>query len=160
MARSQPFNPIPQIARYLHPSICGKPHDFDTAECLVAITGATALREGLGCAGLAILPSTAANFVSRRFDEMTAPEAVESTGPGPVGLTSFLYTETVRIRSKRLDGTVVRTEPMPRPIAELVLVDHAYTHDADIVSAMIEAEPNWIDGLLRDLGRNYSGWAS
>jgi hypothetical protein len=161
MARSQPFDPIPQITRYLHPTACGQQHDFDIAECLIAITAATALHDGLGHAGLVVLPSTVANFVSRRFDEMTSPEPEETADPdGPIGMTSFLYKEIVRIRSKRVDGTFVRTEPMPRPIAELVLVDHAYSHDADIVSAMIEVEPNWIDGLMRDLGQNYSGWAA
>jgi hypothetical protein len=160
MARSKPFDPIPQIARYLHSSACGVPHDFDLADCLVAIASATSLHEGLGREGLAIVPSTVANFVSRRFDEMTSAEPVESVEFGPVGMTSFLYTEIVRIRSRRTDGTFVRTEPMPRPLAEIVLVDHAFSHDADIVGAMIEAEPTWIDGLLRELGQNYTGWAA
>jgi hypothetical protein len=145
MARSQPFDAIPQITRYLHPSSCGLPHDFDTADCLVGIAAATELLEGLGRAGLVVLPSTVANFVSRRFDEMTSPDQPVPADSGPIGLTSFLYTEIVRIRSRRLDGSFVRTEPMPRPLAEIVLVDHAWSHDDDIVSAIIEVEPTWID---------------
>jgi hypothetical protein len=161
MARSQPFDPIPQLARYLHPSACGMQHDFDLSDCLVAIAAATDLHTGLGHAGLVVLPSTVANFVARRFDEMTSPEPEPAAATdGPIGITAFLYKEIVRIRSKRVDGTIVRTEPMPRPIAELVLVDHAYSHDADIVSSMIEVEPTWVDGLMRDLGQNYTGWAA
>jgi len=160
MARSQPFDAIPQITRYLHPSACGLMHDFDTADCLVGIAAATDLLEGLSRAGLVVLPSTVANFVSRRFDEMTSPEPEPSTVAGPIGMTSFLYTESVRIRSKKQDGSVVRTEPMPRPLAEIVLCDHAYTHDADIVSAIIEVEPSWIESLMADLGQSYSGWAA
>jgi hypothetical protein len=160
MARSQPFDPIPQITRYLHSSACGRPHDFDLAECLVAIAAATELREGLEGAGLVVLSSTVANFVSRRFEELTSPEPQETAQPGPAGLTSFLYTEMVRIRSRRLDGTIVYTEPMARPLAEIVLVDHGLSHDVDIVGAMIEAEPSWIDSLLQNLGQNYTGWAS
>lgn len=160
MARSQPFDPIPQITRYLHSSVCSLPHDFDLAECLVAIASATELREGLEGAGLVVLPSTVADFVSRRFEEMTSPEPQETAQPGPVGLTSFLYTEIVRIRSRRLDGSIVYTEPMERPLAEIVLVDHGLSHDVDIIGAMIEAEPSWIDSLLQNLGQNYTGWAS
>jgi hypothetical protein len=160
MARSQPFDAVPQVARYLHPSVCGLAHDFDLADCLVAIAAATELRVGLEHAGLVILPSTVANFVSRRFDEMTNPDAQDASEPGPMGPTSFLYTEVVRIRSRRLDGSVVRSEPMARPLAEIALVDQAWSHDPDVVAAMIESEPNWIDGLLQNLGQNYSGWAS
>ena len=32
--------------------------------------------------------------------------------------------------------------------------------DDDIVGAIIEVEPTWIDGLLRDLGQNYTGWTA
>jgi hypothetical protein len=160
MAPSQAFDPIPQMARYLHPSVCGLPHDFDLADCLVAIGAATELHDGLKRTGLVVLSSTVANFVSRRFEEMTTPECQEPAQPGPIGLTSFLYTEIVRIRSRRLDGTVVRSEPMSRPLAEIVLVDHGLSHDADIIGAVIEPEPNWIEGLMQNLGQNYSGWAS
>lgn len=160
MARSQPFDAIPQITRYLHPSACGVMHDFDTADCLVGIAAATELLQGLGRSGLVVLPSTVANFVSHRFDEMTSPDQPEAADSGPIGLTSFLYTEIVRIRSRRLDGSFVRTEPMPRPLAEIALVDHAWSHADDIVSAIIEVEPTWIDGLMRDLGQNYAGWAA
>jgi hypothetical protein len=160
MDSSRPFDPIPQIARYLHPSACGVRHDFDNASCLVATAAAKELHEGLEATGLVVLPSTVANFVSRRFDEMTAPEAPETAQPGPAGMTSFLYTEIVRIRSRRRDGTTVQTEPMSRPLAEIVLVDFGMSHDSDVVAAMIEAEPSWIDGLLADLGQNYTGWAA
>jgi len=160
MARSQPFDAIPQVTRYLHPSSCGLPHDFDTADCLVGIAAATELLEGFRRSGLVVLPSTVANFVSRRFDEMTSPEPEPASDTGPIGLTSFLYTEIVRIRSRRHDGSFVRTESMPRPMAEIVLADHAWSHDDDIVGAIIEVEPTWIDGLLRDLGQNYTGWTA
>jgi hypothetical protein len=162
MARSQPFDAIPQITRYLHPTSCGLLHDFDTADCLVGIAAATELLEGLRRAGLLVLPSNVANFVSRRFDEMTSPDEPQSASSDskPMGLTSFLYTEIVRIRSRRQDGSFVRTEPMPRPMAEIVLADHAWSHDDDIVGAIIEVEPTWIDGLMRDLGQNYTGWAA
>ena len=160
MARS-PFDPTPQLARYLHARSCGSPHNFDLADCPVARTAAISLVSDFRSLGLTILPENAANFVLRHLEEMAAPaSALEPAPDAPTGLTAFLYTETVRIRHRRHDDTFSYTDSMVRPIAEIVLIDYNLSHEADVIGAMIEADPAWIGDLFESLGRNYAGYLS
>ncbi len=145
-----PFDPIPQLARHLHEDHCGREHEFDAADCLLARAAAEEAREDLAAGGLSIVPSETIEFLQRRLDELAGNDLAPSEpGPDlPSGPTHALYHSLVRIVSRQRDGSLRRSGPMARWQAEIVLVDLNWTHDRNTVSARIEGEADWVRRVL------------
>lgn len=140
-----PFDPIPALARHLHETECGREHDFDAADCLLARSAAEHTRDDLAGGGIALVPSSTIEFLVRTLDDLTgaAPPPPDPVAQLPVGPAHALYHAQVRIVSRRRDGSLERSRPMSRWQAEILLVELNWTHDRNTVSARIESEAEW-----------------
>jgi hypothetical protein len=145
-----PFDPIPPLARHLHEAQCGREHDFDAADCLLARSAAEEMREDLASGGIAVVPASTIEFLVRTVDELTgaAPPPPDPVAQMPVGPAHALYHSQVTIVRRRRDGSLERSRPMSRWQAEVLLVDLNWTHDRNTVSARIESEAEWVRKTL------------
>ncbi len=149
---ANPFDATPGLARYLHPKVCERDHDFEPSECIFVAAALAQLRDELNEAGVVAVPAATLEYLQRAFSELieeTTPR--EDIAIGPPGPVRDLYFAHVRLRMTKRDGSIVRTEPMVRWVAELQLSILNFDHEADIAGAIIEPEPAWIARLLDEL---------
>jgi hypothetical protein len=146
---ANPFDVTTQLAAYLHPRVCGKQHDFDAVHCLLMPAAVEELRDELRAAGLTTVPLETVEYLQRAFGELVErkPEP-KSPHHGPEGPAYDLYFSKVRVRVRRRDGTVVRSDPMHRWLAEVELGTLNYDHGADVIAALIEPEPSWVTDIV------------
>ncbi len=148
------FDPIPPLARHLHDTECGRDHDFDNGDCLLARSGAEGMRDALLEVGLALVPASSVDYLVRALDELAdggSPRPADAP-LAPIGPTRALYHGQVRIVTRRRDGALERSRPMARWQAEILLIDLNWSHDRETVSARIESEAEWarraLDGSI------------
>ncbi len=169
---TSPFDPIPRLATYLHPSVCPDHAALVGAtDCPVALDAARHSREELLDAGLAVMPIDVVSFVETQFrlalGSDTDPASADADGRGspsrtltdpaadgaggPPTMTADLYRSPTLLVCRRWDGSEERLGPWARPLAEAILVDFNWTHDPEFVAARLEPEAVWIGQLLDGL---------
>ncbi len=178
---TSPFDPTSRIAAFLHPSVCPEhATDVAGADCPVALEAAARWRSDLFDAGLATLPLEVIQFVERQFTLAIGDDGRDGDGDGgadrilrggtrsagatpdeqreaddvggaPPAVTADLYRAPTLLVYRRWDGSEERMGPWARPLAEAMLVDFNWSHDAGIVAARLEPEATWIGHLLDGL---------
>jgi hypothetical protein len=146
---ANPFDVTVQLASYLHPTVCGRTHDFEPIHCLLAQEAAERLRDELRVAGIVAVPIETVDHLERAFGEFVEGKSgLVAAAPKPGGHAHDLYFGHVRVRVKRRDGTVSHSDPMHRWLAELELGALNFDHGHDVVGASIEPEPAWVTDLV------------
>ena len=146
---ANPFDVHKQLAGYLHPSVCGKDHDFEPIHCLLMSPAVEALRDGLRAAGVVAVPIETIGHLERSYGEMIEPQTRSAPTPaGPAGHAYEIYFSQVRVRVSHRDGTILHSDPMHRWLAELELGVLNVEHGPDVVAAAIVPEAAWLTDLM------------
>ena len=152
MFEKRPFDPAPLLAEHLHKRLCpGHSSAIDPVDCLVVQAAMADYLADLASAGLALVPADSILFLRQLFDDATEQAELEDLPPdGHNASRERAHAQTWLIL-RHQDGRLERGGPYQRWLAELLLADLGYYHDADVVAARLEGEPDWVDDLLREL---------
>ena len=148
---SHSFDPTAAIADYLHPRVCdGHETVISPVDCLLVQSAWPDWLAEMNQAGLAVVPLDAIAMLERLFDSfingtMPAEQAVDPNSSAGRALAATF------VDIQYHDGSNQRQGPFPRWMAEMVLGDLNFNHNADMYSAVLVAEPSWIAGLLSSL---------